>query len=104
VSSVPVHGDNPPPVVDIRTFPGGEGGLVSTPAMGRSLAQAVGRRNTVLLLGRGAVITGTTINGVVGSANTLRENMRTQLMATSLRGTVTYLDFKSRPAGAAPAA
>jgi HCOMODA/2-hydroxy-3-carboxy-muconic semialdehyde decarboxylase len=102
VSSVPMHGDNPPPIVDIRAFNGGQRGLVSTPALGQSLAQALGRRNTVLLQGRGAVIAGATINGVVGSANGLRESMRTQLDAASLGGTITYLDFTPRPAGAAP--
>jgi HCOMODA/2-hydroxy-3-carboxy-muconic semialdehyde decarboxylase len=102
VSSVPMHGANPPPIVDIRKFNGGQRGLVSTPALGASLAQALGRRNTILLLGRGAVIAGATINGVVGSANGLRESMRTQLTASSLGGTITYLDFTPRPAGAAP--
>ncbi len=102
VSSVPVHGDNPPPVVDIRTFNGGQSGLVSTPALGRSLAQALGQRNALLLAGRGAVIVGSTIDGVVSSANGLRESMRTQLMAASLGGAITYLDFTPRPATAAP--
>ena len=102
VSSVPVHGDNPPPVVDIRTFNGGQSGLVSTPALGRSLAQALGQRSTLLLQGRGAVIVSSTIDGVVNSANGLRESMRTQLMAASLGGAITYLDFTPRPATAAP--
>lgn len=102
VSSVPVHGDNPPPIVDVRRFAGGQHGLVSTPALGHSLAQALGRRNTVLLRGRGAVIAGATINGVVGSTNGLRESMRTQLTAASIGGTITYLDFTPRPAGAGP--
>ena len=101
VSSVPMHGNNPPPVVDIRTFDGGENGRVSTPALGRSLAQALGQRSTLLLQGRGAVIVSSTIDGVVNSANGLRENMRTQLMAASLGGTVAYLDFTPRPAAAA---
>ena len=101
VSSVPVHGDNPPPVVDIRTFNGGQRGLVSTPALGRSLAQALGQRSTLLLQGRGAVIVSSTIDGVVNSANGLRESMRTQLMAASLGGAITYLDFTPRPAAAA---
>ena len=102
VSSVPMHGATAPPVVDVRTFTGGQSGLVSTPALGASLAQALGRRNTVLVLGRGAVIAGSTINGVVGSANGLRESMRTQLTAAALGGQITYLDFTPRPPGAAP--
>jgi ribulose-5-phosphate 4-epimerase/fuculose-1-phosphate aldolase len=102
VSSVPVHGAAAPAVVDVRTFSGGQGGLVYTPALGASLAQALGRRNTILLRGRGAVITAATINGVVGSANGLRESMRTQLTAAALGGKITYLDFTPRPAGTAP--
>jgi ribulose-5-phosphate 4-epimerase/fuculose-1-phosphate aldolase len=100
VSSVPVHSNNPPPVVDIRTFSGGQGGLISTPALGRALAQALGQRNTLLLQGRGAVIVSSTVDGVVSSANGLRESMRTQLMAASLGEAVTYLDFTPRPAAA----
>ena len=87
VSSVPVHGANAPAIVDVTTFSGGQGGLVSTPALGASLAQALGRRNSLLLRGRGAVITAATINGVVGAANGLRESMRTQLTAAALGGT-----------------
>ena len=102
VSSVPVHAANAPPVVDVRTFAGGQGGLVSTAALGASLAQALGRRNTVLLMGRGAVFAGPTINGVVGAANGLRESMRTQLTAAALGGTISYLDFTPRAPGAAP--
>ena len=102
VSSVPIHGANAPPVVDVRTFPGGQSGLVSTPALGASLAQALGRRNTILLRGRGAVITAATINGVVGAANGLRESTRTQLTAAALGGKITYLDFTPRPPGTAP--
>src|SRR5688572_29373730 len=62
VSSVPVHDDSPPPIVDLRTLRGGEQGVVSTPAIGASLAQALGRRNAMLLMGRGAVFAGPTIN------------------------------------------
>jgi HCOMODA/2-hydroxy-3-carboxy-muconic semialdehyde decarboxylase len=102
VSSVPVHAANAPAVVDVRTFPGGQGGVVSTPALGASLAKALGRGNAILLRGRGAVIVSPTINGVVGAANGLRESMRTQLTAAALGGKVTYLDFTPRPAGSAP--
>src|SRR5687768_15042760 len=101
VSSVPVHAANALAVVDVRTFPGGQGGTVSTPALGASLAQALGRNNAILIRGRGAVIVSPTINGVVGAANGLRESTRTQLTASALRGTVRYLDFTPRPPGAA---
>jgi HCOMODA/2-hydroxy-3-carboxy-muconic semialdehyde decarboxylase len=102
VSSVAVHAANAPSVVDVRSFAGGQGGLVSTPALGAALAQALGRRNAVLIRGRGAVLTAGTINSVVGAANGLRESMRTQLTAAALGGKITYLDFTPRPPGAAP--
>ena len=102
VSPVPVHAANAPAVVDVRSFTGGQGGLISTPALGAALAQALGRRNSMLLRGRGAILTAGTINGVVGAANGLRESMRTQLTAAALGGKVTYLDFTPRPAGTAP--
>ena len=102
VSPVPVHAASAPPVVDVRSFAGGQGGLVTTAALGAAVAQALGRNNAVLLRGRGAVLTAGTINGVVGAANGLRESMRTQLTAAALGGKVTYLDFTPRPAGTAP--
>jgi HCOMODA/2-hydroxy-3-carboxy-muconic semialdehyde decarboxylase len=101
VSSVPVHAANAPAVVDVGAFPDGRGGVVSTPALGASLAKALGRANAILVRGRGAVIVSPTINGVVSAANGLRETMRTQLTAAALGGTVAYLDFTPRPAGAA---
>ena len=106
VSSVALHMDNAPSVVDIRKFSGGEGGMITTQALGHSLAVALGGKNSALLMGRGAVIVGPTINGVVGAANGLRDNARAQLMATSLGGNINYLDFKTRPrdSAAAPAA
>ena len=102
VSTVAVHVANAPAVVDVRSLPGGQNGAVTTPALGASLARALGRGNTVLLRGRGAVVTAATINGVVGAANGLRESMRTQLMAAALGGKITYLDFAPRPSAAAP--
>src|SRR5262245_56472726 len=106
VSSVALHMDNAPSVLDIRKFNGGESGMITTQALGQSLAVALGGKNSVLLMGRGAVLVGPTINGVVGAANTLRDNARAQLTATSLGGNVNYLDFKPRPRdnGAPPAA
>src|SRR5205085_2830218 len=57
----------------------------------------------VLMRGRGAVIVGPTINGVVGSANGLRESTRTQLTAAALGGKTGYLDFTPRPPAASAA-
>ena len=97
VSSVALHMDNPPPVVDIRKFNGGRAGMITSPELGHSLAIALGGKNSVLLMGKGAVIVGPTINGVVGAANGLRDTARTQLTATSLGGKVTYLDSNPGP-------
>src|SRR5687767_3030657 len=66
VSSVPlVDGDNRVPVWDIRPVNNGQAGIVNTPELGRSMAQALGSSEAILLLGHGVVATSNTLNGVV---------------------------------------
>ena len=58
VSSVPLmDGDNPVPVWDIRPVNNGQAGIVNTPELGRSMAQALGSNESILLLGHGMVVT-----------------------------------------------
>ncbi len=106
VSSVPLHADTPIPNFDIRKFDGGVGGLVSNPVLGGRLAESLGRANAALMLGHGVVVVGTSLSGVVGTANTLRETAEVQLQATALGGKVTFIEFGPRqtPPGTVPAA
>lgn len=101
VSSVPLHSESPLPIFDIRKFDGGVGGLVSSPALGARLAESLGRANAALMLAHGVVIVGTSLPGVVNTANTLRETAEVQLQATALGGKVTFIQFGPRQAPAA---
>ena len=66
--------------------------LLSNPALGRSVAAALGTRQGVILSGHGFVMTGRSIYNVVGSSYQLRQNARIQQMAMALRGRVSYLN------------
>jgi HCOMODA/2-hydroxy-3-carboxy-muconic semialdehyde decarboxylase len=87
VSSVPLmDGDNPVPVWDIRPVNNGQAGIVNTPELGRSMAQALGSNESILLLGHGVVVTSRTLNGVVSSASGLGGTARRQQMLIAMGG------------------
>jgi ribulose-5-phosphate 4-epimerase/fuculose-1-phosphate aldolase len=98
VSSVPLRvGDNTVPIFDIRTFNNGRGGTISTPALGRSMAQSLGNRNAILLRGGGTVVVASSIYDLVGSANRLRANAKLQQQLIALGG-----QWDSNPQRVAP--
>jgi ribulose-5-phosphate 4-epimerase/fuculose-1-phosphate aldolase len=81
------------PVFDIRKAAGITNMLISTPELGRALAQSLGNVSAVLLRGHGAVVTATSLRLAVGKAYYLNLNARLQWQALQLgAGTVTYLD------------
>lgn len=103
VSSVALHtGGEPLPMFDVRQVTG-KMGTVTTPALGKSLAQSLGRRPAVLLPGHGVVVVDSSLIGLVNRASALREDATIQIGATGLGGRVSYLDFAPRPAPASPA-
>jgi HCOMODA/2-hydroxy-3-carboxy-muconic semialdehyde decarboxylase len=66
--------------------------LVRTPALGRSLARALGARPVVLMRGHGAVAVGTSLPQVVFRSVYTEVNARLQAQAIALGGgKVTYL-------------
>lgn len=88
VSSVKLRvGDEMAPVFDIRPFNKGQSGILSTPALGRTFAQSIGRNNAVLMIGHGAVVVGPSIYSAVSSANSLRAAARIQQQLISMGGT-----------------
>ena len=98
VSSVRLRsGDRELPVYDIRKENNGRGGIVDTPALGRSMAQSLGKDGALLLLGHGAVIVSSSIYGVVGGANSLRSGAQLQQQLISMGGT-----WDSNPRRVAP--
>jgi ribulose-5-phosphate 4-epimerase/fuculose-1-phosphate aldolase len=80
------------PVWDINAAAGDSDMLVRTPALGRSLAQALGTRPVVLMRGHGAVAVGTSLPQVVFRSVYTEVNARLQAQAIALGGGhVTYL-------------
>ncbi|MES2604545.1 MAG: class II aldolase/adducin family protein [Pseudomonadota bacterium] len=85
VSSVPLlDGEQPVPVWDIRPLNNGRGGIVNTPELGRSMAEALGDNDSVLLLGHGVVVTSTTLNGMIGASSGIRSAAQQQQMLIGL--------------------
>jgi HCOMODA/2-hydroxy-3-carboxy-muconic semialdehyde decarboxylase len=81
------------PVFDIRTAAGITDMLIGTPALGRALAQTLGRRSAALMRGHGAVVVADSLHVVVAKAYYLNVNARLQAEAIQLHGNaVTYLD------------
>jgi HCOMODA/2-hydroxy-3-carboxy-muconic semialdehyde decarboxylase len=90
VSSVPLPvGGGRTPVYDVRTFNNNRLGEITTPELGRTLAEALGRSNAILLLGHGAVIVGTSVRGAVSAANGLTRGAKLQMQMIAMRGTIT---------------
>lgn len=92
------------PLFDIRKFRTGRETIVSTPALGRALAQVLGNKPAVLLLGHGAVTVDSSLYRLVGRAVALRTNARIEEQAIALGGEVTYLNPVPPPAARAPGA
>ncbi|MBI2150301.1 MAG: class II aldolase/adducin family protein, partial [Acidobacteria bacterium] len=87
VSSVPLRsGDSAAPVFDIRKFNNGRSGIITTPALGKAMAETLGRGNSVLLLGHGFVAASNSLYNLVSNANGLRNTARLQQMLISMGG------------------
>ena len=79
------------PVWDIRKDFGETDMLVSNPALGKSLAQALGDKPVVLMRGHGDVTVGPSVKMAVFRAYYTDVNARLQSQAIALGGEVTYL-------------
>jgi HCOMODA/2-hydroxy-3-carboxy-muconic semialdehyde decarboxylase len=79
------------PVWDIRAAAGDTDMLVRTPALGRSLAQALGPGAVALMRGHGVVAVGDGLPQVVFRSVYTEVNARLQTQATTLGVPVTYL-------------
>ncbi len=98
VSSVRLRsGDRELPVYDVRKFNDGRFRIIDTPALGRSMAQTLGKDDAVLLWGHGAVVASSSVYGVVSGANALRVSAQLQQQLISMGGT-----WDSNPRRVAP--
>jgi ribulose-5-phosphate 4-epimerase/fuculose-1-phosphate aldolase len=85
------------PLHDIRKFDPRET-IIRTPALGRSVAMALGNKPAVLLKGHGIALTDSSIRLLVVRAYNLRMNARMLQQAIALGGKVTYLQDPPLPA------
>ena len=85
------------PLHDIRKFDPRET-IIRTPALGRSVAMALGNAPAVLLKGHGIALTDASLRLLVVRAYNLRMNARIQQQAIALGGKVTYLEDPPLPA------
>jgi HCOMODA/2-hydroxy-3-carboxy-muconic semialdehyde decarboxylase len=72
--------------------------MLANPALGRGVAEALGKKAGVLLARHGFVLTSSSLYELVNRAYQLRQNARIQQQAIALRGKVAYLDDKPAPA------
>jgi ribulose-5-phosphate 4-epimerase/fuculose-1-phosphate aldolase len=84
-------GGNGLPIFEIRTSGGVTNMLVSTPALGRALAQSLGSRPAALMRGHGAVVVGPSLMFAVARSVYLENNARIQLQAMNMGARVNYL-------------
>jgi ribulose-5-phosphate 4-epimerase/fuculose-1-phosphate aldolase len=89
VSSTPLpSGGGAVPVFDVRTFNNGRIAEITTPELGRSLAEALGRGNAILLLGHGAVTGSTAVPAAISGANSLRRGALLQMQMVAMGGKI----------------
>jgi ribulose-5-phosphate 4-epimerase/fuculose-1-phosphate aldolase len=90
------------PLFDVRKFGGNaDDMLIRNPALGKSLAQTLGRKTAILMFGHGVAVVGATLPTAVSNAYFLNMNARVEQEAIRLGGTVSYLE---RAPGAKPPA
>jgi ribulose-5-phosphate 4-epimerase/fuculose-1-phosphate aldolase len=80
------------PIFEIRDAGGMTDMLIRDPALGRALAQTLGRRPAALLRGHGSVVVGSALPLAVGRSIYMEINAKLQMQAVALGGRLTYLD------------
>ena len=104
VSSVPLPtnplppNNRPVPVFDIRRARGAQHGTIDTPALGTAVAAALGKNNTMLLFGDGAVVAGTSTANVVNAALDLRTGADNRMFEIAVGGTPTHMVYTRKQA------
>src|SRR6185436_7887434 len=79
LSSVPLwDGTEALPVFDLRPFNKGRSGIISTPALGKAMAEKLGKAEAVLLWGHGIAIGAKSIPEVITRVDELRDTAQVQ--------------------------
>ena len=90
------------PVWEIREDGGVTNMLVSSAALGKSLATTLGRRPVALMRGHGNVVVGPTVRIAVARAVFTDENARMQSVAIGLGGPINYISAEGAKRDAEP--
>ena len=80
-------GGSPVPVWDIRPFNRGRSGIVNTPALGKAMAEKLGRNDAVLLWGHGIAFTAASLPEAISGVDELRDSAQLQQAAISIGAT-----------------
>ena len=91
MSSVPLYwGPNSQvPVWDIRPVNNGRSGIVSSNALGQSMAERMGKSEAVLLWGHGITLTAKSLPEAIHRVVALRDNARLQMASVSIGSAAT---------------
>lgn len=88
LSSVPLwNGDSILPVFDLRPFNNGRSGIISTPALGKAMADKMGTSEAVLLWGHGIALGAGSIADAITRVSQLRDSARAQEATIAAGGT-----------------
>lgn len=87
MSSVPLwDGESAVPVWDIRPFNRGRSGIVSTPALGKAMAEKLGKHEAVLLWGHGIALGASSLSEAVSRVDDLRDTAQLQQAVIAMGG------------------
>ncbi|HEY3158364.1 MAG TPA: class II aldolase/adducin family protein [Vicinamibacterales bacterium] len=101
LSSVPLwDGDAALPVFDLRPFNRGRSGIISTPALGKAMAEKMGKSEAVLLWGHGIALAASSLPNAITRVAQLRDSAKIQEAAIATGGKWTP---QPRPVDAAEA-
>ncbi len=88
LSSVPLwNGESALPVFDLRPFNEGRSGIISTPALGKAMAEKMGKSEAVLLWGHGIALGAKSLPEVITRVAQLRDAAQVQQATIASGGT-----------------
>lgn len=88
LSSVPLwDGESALPVFDLRPFNKGRSGIISTPALGKAMAEKMGKSEAVLLWGHGIALGAKSVQDAITRVAQLRDAAQVQQAAIASGGT-----------------